>query len=99
MILNILCDEFLAIWQSPFMKPIFRIMNIAVEKPPVIRKKQDLPNRGTCAFGDHAIDQAFALRHPGAWKSHTYLNSGRSLQNFSFGSILLVFNVIDRLGM
>ena len=56
------------------------IVDIPVKKDAVIGIEQDLSDRRAGAFRHHAIDHAFAFRHPGARKPH--LNRLQNLRLF-----------------
>ena len=63
-------DPGLARLNRPFVQAAGGIMDVAVEKRAMIRIIHDLANRRTGAFRHHAVDHAFAFRHPGAGKPH-----------------------------
>jgi hypothetical protein len=46
-------------------------VDVTVEKLAMIGIEHDLANGRTGAFRHHAIDHAFAFRHPGSGKTHT----------------------------
>ncbi len=90
---------FLTVILSPFVQAAPSIMDIAFKKIPVIRIIKYLPNGRASALRYHSIDEAFALRHPGPWKSHLCLTlAEHEKKTAGSGLILLVFDGIDRLG-
>src|SRR5690606_38398253 len=63
-------DPRLARLLAPLVQAVGRVMDVAVEKASVVGEEHDLADGRAGAFRHHAIDHAFAFRHPGAWKSH-----------------------------
>ena len=67
---HVVGDQRLAVLDGPFMHTPGGIMNVAIEKFAMIGIIHDLSDGRTGAFGDDAIDDAFAFGHPGSGKAH-----------------------------
>ena len=67
---DVVFNRAVALFLRPFVQPLFGVVDIPVVETAVIGIVHDLPNRRASALRHHAINHAFAFRHPCAGKSH-----------------------------
>jgi len=68
--LDVLFDQRLAGLDRPFVHAGHGVMDIAVKEFSVVGIEHDLPDGRAGALRHHAVNHAFAFRHPGAGKPH-----------------------------
>jgi hypothetical protein len=71
--LDVLLDQRLAGLDRPFVHARHGVMDVAVEEPAMVGIEHDLADGRAGALGHHAVDHAFAFRHPGAGKPHRHI--------------------------
>jgi hypothetical protein len=63
-------DQRLAAVEGPFVHAVLGVVDVAVEERAVVGVVHDLADGRAGAFRHHAVDHAFARRHPGSGKAH-----------------------------